>query len=60
MPDEPVATEIRKEAGPTGWFERLATAKLSVPILLGFFLLLAMFSAAATGVSFLVHHLIRH
>ena len=60
MSNEPVAPENPGVANKASWFERFAQAKLSPLIVLGFFAFLALMSAAATGVSYAVHHLARH
>ena len=60
MRDESVDADPSEGVRPIAWFERLASAKLSFPIAVGFFALLAMVSAAATGVSYMVHQVLRH
>jgi hypothetical protein len=58
--DHPV-TEIVPGSGekPTqvGWAKRLETTKVTIPVVVGFIALLAVFSLAAAGIGQFVHHL---
>ncbi len=60
MEEKPIPPETRDAATKMPWLERLAQAKLSPLTVVGFFAVLALMSAAATGMSYLVHHLARH
>ena len=64
MRDEHTAPAILNEpddqSPEAGWMRRVERTKVTVPVVIGFMMVLAMFCLAAAGAGSLVHHLKTH